>query len=69
MGFQRYVLPSGAVRCRARVKSHGRYVATRVFERKTDAVADRARWQAALNEARRRAAGGERDPDTSEAAA
>ena len=32
------------------------------------AVADRGRWQAALNEARRRAAGGERDPDTSEVA-
>ena len=30
---------SGAVRYRARVKSHGRYVATRVFERKADAVA------------------------------
>jgi hypothetical protein len=39
MGVQRYVLASGAVRYRARVKSHGRYVATRVFERKTDAVA------------------------------
>jgi hypothetical protein len=38
MGVQRYVLPSGAVRYRARVKSHGRYVATRVFERKGDAV-------------------------------
>ena len=32
-------LPSGAVRYRARVKSNGRYVATRVFERKADAVA------------------------------
>ena len=39
MGVQRYILPSGAVRYRARVKSHGRYVATRVFERKSDAVA------------------------------
>src|SRR5579875_886866 len=39
MGVQRYVLPSGAVRYRARVKSHGRYVATQVFERKADAVA------------------------------
>jgi Phage integrase, N-terminal SAM-like domain len=39
MGVQRYTLPSGAVRYRARVKSHGRYVATRVFERKVDAVA------------------------------
>ena len=38
MGVQRYTLPSGAVRYRARVKSHGRYVATRVFERKADAV-------------------------------
>src|SRR6516165_6393888 len=39
MGVQRYTLPSGAVRYRARVKSHGRYVATRVFERKADALA------------------------------
>jgi integrase len=39
MGVQRYTLASGAVRSRARVKSHGRYVATRVFERKADAVA------------------------------
>jgi integrase len=39
MGVQRYTLPSGVVRYRARVKSHGRYVATRVFERKADAVA------------------------------
>jgi integrase len=39
MGVQRYNLPSGAVRYRARVKWHGRYVATRVFERKADAVA------------------------------
>ena len=39
MGVQRYRLPSGAVRYRARVKSHGREVATRVFERKADAVA------------------------------
>jgi integrase len=39
MGVQRYTLPSSAVRYRARVKSHGRYVATRVFERKSDAVA------------------------------
>lgn len=38
MGVQRYTLPSGAVRYRARVKWHGRYVATRVFERKADAV-------------------------------
>ncbi len=39
MGVQRYTLPSGAVRYRARVKSQGREVATRVFERKADAVA------------------------------
>jgi integrase len=39
MGVQRYTLPSGAVRYRAGVKSHGREVATRVFERKADAVA------------------------------
>jgi len=39
MGVQRYVLRSGSVRYRARVKSHGRYIATRVFERKADAVA------------------------------
>jgi hypothetical protein len=39
MGVQRYTLPSGAVRYRARVKSHGRYVATRVFERRADATA------------------------------
>lgn len=39
MGVQRYTLPSGAVRYHARVMSHGRYVATRVFERKADAVA------------------------------
>jgi integrase len=39
MGVQRYVLQSGAVRYRARVKSHGREVATRVFDRKTDAIA------------------------------
>jgi hypothetical protein len=39
MGVQRYKLPSGPVRYRARVKSHGREVATRVFERKADAIA------------------------------
>jgi len=39
MGVQRYTLPSGAVRYRARVKSQGREVAARVFERKADAVA------------------------------
>ena len=39
MGIQRYTLPSGVVRYRARVKSHGREVAARVFDRKADAVA------------------------------
>ena len=39
MGVQRYVLRSGAVRYRARVKFHGREVATRVFERRADAIA------------------------------
>ena len=39
MGVQRYTLPSGAVRYRARIKSHGREVAARVFNRKADAVA------------------------------
>src|SRR5215831_7795752 len=39
MGVQRYKLLSGAVRYRARVKSQGREVAARVFERKADAVA------------------------------
>jgi integrase len=39
MGVQRYRLASGAVRYRARVKSHGREVAARVFERRADAVA------------------------------
>jgi hypothetical protein len=39
MGVQRYTLSSGAVRYLARVKSHGREVATRVFERRGDAVA------------------------------
>jgi integrase len=39
MGVQRYKRASGAVRYRARVKSHGREVASRVFERKADAVA------------------------------
>jgi integrase len=38
MGVQRYVLRSGAVRYRARVKFHGREVATRVFERRADAI-------------------------------
>src|ERR1700761_7454995 len=39
MGVQRYTLPSGAVRYRARIKSQGREVAARVFDRKADAVA------------------------------
>jgi len=39
MSVQRYTLPSGAVRYRARVKSQGREVAARVFDRKADAVA------------------------------
>ena len=39
MGVQRYRLSSGVVRYRARVKSHGREVATRVFERRAEAVA------------------------------
>ncbi len=39
MSVQRYVTGVGLVRYRARVKSHGRYVATRVFDRKADAVA------------------------------
>jgi hypothetical protein len=39
MGVQRYKLSSGAVRYRARVKSHGREIAARVFERRSDAVA------------------------------
>ena len=39
MGVQRYVLRSGAVRYRARVKFHGREVATRVFGRRADATA------------------------------
>ena len=39
MGVPRFVLRSGAVRYRARVKFHGREVATRVFERRADATA------------------------------
>jgi hypothetical protein len=39
MGVQRYKLSSGAVRYRARIKSHGREIAARVFERRADAVA------------------------------
>lgn len=37
MSVQRYVTASGEVRYRARVKSHGRQVASRVFDRKRDA--------------------------------
>ena len=37
--MQRYTLRSGALRYRARVKSHGREVAARVFERRGDAIA------------------------------
>ena len=39
MSVQRYVTPEGRVRYRARVKHHGREVATRVFDRKRDAEA------------------------------
>jgi integrase len=42
MSVQRYTSESGKVRYRARVKSHGREVATRVFDRKRDADA----WEA-----------------------
>jgi len=39
MSVQRYTTPGGRVRYRSRVKSHGREVATRVFDRKRDAEA------------------------------
>jgi integrase len=52
MSVQRYTLPSGVVRYRARVKHHGREVATRVFVRKKDALA----WE---SEQRRRLVIGE----------
>jgi integrase len=39
VSVQRYTTASGAVRYRARVKSHGLAVASRVFSRKADAVA------------------------------
>lgn len=39
MSVQRYVSSGGKVRYRARIKSHGRAVASRVFDRKVDAVA------------------------------
>ena len=38
MSVQRYLTAEGRVRYRARVKHHGREVATRVFDRKRDAV-------------------------------
>jgi integrase len=39
MGIQRYTTTGGNVRYRARIKFHGREVATRVFERRRDAEA------------------------------
>jgi hypothetical protein len=39
VSIQRYSTPSGRVRYRVRVKSHGRVVCSRVFDRKSDAVA------------------------------
>ena len=39
MGIQRYATSSGAVRYRARIKFHGREIATRVFDRRRDAEA------------------------------
>jgi integrase len=39
VSVHRYVTPAGTVRYRARVKAHGRYAASRVFDRKADAVA------------------------------
>jgi integrase len=39
MSVQRYITAGGRVRYRARVKNHGREVATRVFDRKRDAEA------------------------------
>jgi hypothetical protein len=39
MSVQRYTTPEGRIRYRARVKHHGREVATRVFDRKRDAEA------------------------------
>ena len=39
MGIQRYTTAGGGVRYRARIKFHGREVATRVFERRRDAEA------------------------------
>ncbi len=39
MSVHRYVTAAGEVRYRARVKAHGRYAASRVFDRKADAIA------------------------------
>ena len=39
MSIQRKVTPDGKVRYRARIKANGREVASRMFERKSDAVA------------------------------
>jgi hypothetical protein len=39
VSIQRYMTASGAARYRARVKSHGRVVASSVFSRRADAVA------------------------------
>jgi integrase len=39
MGIQRRVTSSGEVRYKARIKSHGREVASRTFDRRADAVA------------------------------
>jgi hypothetical protein len=39
VSIQRYTTASGAARYRARVKSHGRVVASSVFSRRVDAVA------------------------------
>ena len=39
MSIQRKVTPEGKVRYRARIKANGREVASRMFDRKSDAVA------------------------------
>ena len=39
MSIQRKVTPRGKVRYRARIKANGREVASRMFDRKSDAVA------------------------------
>lgn len=38
MSIQRRTTASGEVRYKARVKSHGREIASRVFTRKSDAI-------------------------------